>query len=170
MRLLRVIAALALPLSLALPPAPAGAADPAPAAPAGGPFVRLSEDEAAALPSRVESEAWAVALELPKAKGKAAAVARLRLAGKDGRHVDPSYQAFFKPDPSATVTFDGEQVPLRATSKKACPGKPGLACEVVLALPYRPGTRPPRVTGILSFSICGAEGCQVRRAALSAVR
>jgi len=170
MRLHHLVASMALSLPAVLPLAPARGADQPPAAPAGGPFVRLSDEEAAALPARVESEAWAVALELPKPKGKAAPEARLRVAGRDGHHVDPSYQAFFRPDPSATVTFTGERVPLAVTNKKPCPGKPAVACEVVLSLPYRPGARPPRVTGILSFSICDGAGCQVRRAALSASR
>jgi hypothetical protein len=170
MRLRRLAASLALSLSALLPPAPARGAGQPQAMPAGPPFIRLSDDDAAALPARVESESWAVALELAKPKGKAAPVARVRIAAKAGHHLDPSYQAWFKPHASTTVTIDGEWVPLAVTSKKPCPGKPSSSCEVALALPYRPGAKPPMITGFLTFSLCNAEGCQVRRAALSARR
>ena len=145
---------------LLLPLAPATGADPAtptappPAAPAPA-------------PARAEAGPWTVALEQagPLQRGVPAA-ATIRLAARDGHHVNLEYPAAFKPDPQATVAFGGARVALAVTARRPCAGRPDETCELEWALPFTPGPPPVRLSGTVLFSVCTAERCLIERVAL----
>ena len=141
-------------LLLALTPAAAAAAE----GPGGAPA-----------PSRAEAEAWTVALSLPSAvKPGAPAVAQVLVTARAGHHVNLEYPFSFKPSGSVAATFSGERVALKAGEQRACPGRPAEPCEVVLPLPFTPGSGNPRVAGTVAFSVCTADRCLIERVVLGA--
>ena len=140
-------------LVLALTPAAAVSAE----GPASGPA-----------PSRAEAEAWTVALSLPAAvKPGAPAVAQVLVTARAGHHVNLEYPFSFKPSGSVAATFSGERVALKAGEQRACPGRPAEPCEVVLPIPFTPGSTSPRVSGTVAFSVCSADRCLIERVVLS---
>ena len=120
-------------------------------------------------PARAEAEAWTVSLSLPAAvKPGAPAVAQVLITARAGHHVNLEYPFSFKPSGSVAATFSGERVALKAGEQRACPGRPAEPCEVVLPIPFTPGSASPRVVGTVAFSVCSADRCLIERVVLGA--
>lgn len=134
-----------------------------------GPGAAAAEAAAGPAPSRAEAEAWTVSLSVPAAvKPGSPAVAQVQITARAGHHVNLEYPFSFKPSGSVAAAFSGERVALKVGEQRACPGRPAEPCEVILPLPFTPGSPSPRVSGTVAFSVCSADRCLIERVVLGA--
>lgn len=146
------------PAEAAREPAPSAVPSPAPgpAAPAG---------------SRVEKEAFRVALEPPGgAKAGEAATARIVVTARGSYHVNRDYPMAFRPDATSTARFAGERVSLgEGAVWTACAATPGEACEVSAPFGFTaPAGGDSRLSGTAAFSVCNPDRCLIEKVSLSA--
>ncbi len=146
------------PAEAARAPAPSALPSPAP-----GP--------AAPVGSRVEKEAFRVALEPPAgAKAGEAATARIVVTARGSYHVNRDYPMAFRPDAASTARFPGERVALgEGADWTACAAIPGEGCRVSAPFGFTaavPGAT--RLSGTVAFSVCNPDRCLIEKVPLAA--
>ena len=103
----------------------------------------------------------------PYAAGKPASVT-FNVAAKAGYHVNPEYPMVFKPQGYQGVTFAEERFKLTWGSSTPCQGRANEACEVQLPIALTPEKAGPAVVaGLVAFSVCSPEHCQIEKLPLS---
>ena len=116
-----------------------------------------------------DSDTYSVSLSAqgPYAAGKPGSVT-FNVAAKAGYHVNPEYPMVFKPQGHQGVTFAEERFKLTWGSTTPCPGRAEEACEVQLPIALTPEKAGPAVvSGLVAFSVCNPQHCQIEKLPLS---
>jgi hypothetical protein len=118
---------------------------------------------------RAEESEWVASGTVARAVRDAPATLDVELVARDGFHVNAEYPLSFRPLPSPAAEFPkprfdrGDGLVL-----EPCAAGAGDACRARLPIAFTPRTAGAvSVGGTLSFSVCSAEKCLIRKVDLS---
>jgi hypothetical protein len=85
-------------------------------------------------------------------------------------HVNREYPMSFRPDATASATFEGERVALGdGATLTPCADHPGDGCSVSAPLRFTARSAgEARLAGTVAFSVCNPERCLIEKVPLSA--
>jgi hypothetical protein len=118
---------------------------------------------------RAEESEWVASGTVARAVRDAPATLDVELVARGGFHVNAEYPLSFRPLPSSTAEFAKPRFDRDdGLVLEPCAGGAGDACRARLPVAFTPRTAgAASVGGTLSFSVCSAERCLIRKVDLA---